>query len=121
MGKRSEELLTSNLMRGNSTLMVLAILKEGPLAGFAIAVEIGLRSQSLIDFKQGTLYPLLHEMERKELITSEWFLPAKGRPHRIYRPTDQGLAELDRGLEAWKNFATAMTLVTGVGPNGNPG
>lgn len=121
MGKKSEELLTSNLMRGNSTLMVLAILKESPLAGFAIAAEIGLRSRSLIDFKQGTLYPLLHEMERKGLITSEWFLPQKGRPHRVYQPTEAGLAELDRGLEAWKSFATAMALVTGVGPDGQPG
>lgn len=116
MKRNRDQLLTSNLLRGNSTLLVLSILRDAPTAGFEIAAEIQRRSNQLIDFKQGTLYPLLHEMERKGLIESDWHLPKQGRPHRVYRPTETGLHELEHGLRAWVDFATAMTLVTGAKP-----
>lgn len=106
--------LTTNLLRGNTATLVLAILRDGSAHGYAIAAEINRRSDAALEFKQGTLYPLLHELEREQLIASEWEIPNGERPRRVYTITDAGRADLDRRLAAWQRFNEAMTRVTGV-------
>lgn len=101
----------ANLLKGNTGTLVLAILRDGPAHGYAIASEIARRSEQGIEFKQGTLYPLLHELERDGRIVSEWEIPAGERPRRVYTVTPSGLAELDARLVAWRAFSHALSLV----------
>jgi PadR family transcriptional regulator PadR len=115
---RQEEISLSQLLKGNTNVFVLSVLKEGPSHGYAISFEIARRSNSKLDFKQGTLYPLLHELERGGLISSEWEESEPGkRRRRVYRITDKGLGELETRLAAWQLFNQAMYEVTGVLPD----
>lgn len=99
-------------------MFILSILKEGPSHGYAIFSEIARRSNNVITFKQGTVYPLLHVLEDEELISSEWQETAPGnlRRRRVYSITEKGLRELDSRLVAWKMFNQAMIDLTGVEP-----
>ncbi|MDX2065500.1 MAG: helix-turn-helix transcriptional regulator [Fimbriimonadaceae bacterium] len=112
---RSQDNLTAaNLLRGNTPILVLAILRDGKAHGYAIASEIARRSENALEFKQGTLYPLLHELERDGLIVSEWEIPEGERPRRVYTITETGLSELDKRLRAWQKLSHAVIRVTGV-------
>lgn len=114
---KAEPSLTS-LLKGNTGVLILAILKEGPSHGYAIFFEIARRSKNVLQFKQGTVYPLLHILEDDGLIQSEWQEPTPGskRRRRVYSLTDKGVIELEQRLAAWKVFSQAMVDVTGVEP-----
>lgn len=111
--------MASNLLRGNTATLLLAILRDGPAHGYAVATEIARRSEDSLAFKQGTLYPLLHELERDGAIVSEWEIPDGERPRRVYTITDLGRKELERRLGVWRAFSRAMARV--VEPDGQGG
>jgi PadR family transcriptional regulator PadR len=60
---------------------------------------------------QGSLYPALQRLEKTGLITSEWGVTDNNRQARYYRLTAAGRRALDRELENWKKFATALEAV----------
>lgn len=118
MKRSSQNIFASNLLRGNSVLLVLATLRDGPTHGGAIAVEIAERTSGTIEVKHGTLYPLLHEMEQDGYVTSEWQIEDKSRPKRVYTITPLGLRELELRLRVWNEFGTALRKVTEGGGDG---
>jgi PadR family transcriptional regulator PadR len=103
----------SDLLRGNTPTLVLAVLQDAPYHGYAIASEIDRRSNNALKLKQGTLYPALHALERDGLIVSEWEIMEGERPRRVYKITEAGRTELARRMRSWSDFATAMTSVIG--------
>lgn len=99
------------LLRGNATTLVLSVLRDGARHGYDIAREVERRSENSLTFKHGTLYPVLHALENEGLIASEWEHPDGERPRRVYRITETGLAELERCVRTWQEFARAMERV----------
>jgi PadR family transcriptional regulator, regulatory protein PadR len=108
------------LLRGNTPTLVLAVLRDAPLHGYAIAREINRRSGSALRFKQGTLYPALHALERRGWIAGEWELDAGERPRKVYRITEAGRAELERKMQAWRQFSSAVDAIIGAAPHEQP-
>jgi PadR family transcriptional regulator PadR len=108
------------LLRGNTPTMVLAVLKEAPRHGYAIAREVNRRTGQALKFKQGTLYPVLHGLERDGLVVGEWQHPEGERPRKVYVITPAGQAELERRLGVWRNFSAAMHRVIEGVPHEQP-
>jgi len=115
--RQERDEVTASLLKGNTAILVLWVLAEGPAAGYAIATEINRRCENLLEFKHGTLYPLLHQLERDSLIASEWVQREDNRPLRVYRISVKGREELDRRMKAWRIVSQAMVRVTGVKPD----
>jgi PadR family transcriptional regulator PadR len=103
----------SELLRGSTPTLVLAILKDGPQHGYAIAREVNQRAQGALNFKQGTLYPVLHSLERDGLILGAWTHPEGERPRKVYTITDSGMTELARRMNAWGRFSLAVSRILG--------
>jgi PadR family transcriptional regulator, regulatory protein PadR len=101
------------LLRGNTPTLVLAVLRDTPLHGYGIAREINRRSGQALRFKQGTLYPALHALERDGLIAGDWEIEGGERPRRVYHITEAGIAELSRRTAAWGEFSSAVNSVIG--------
>lgn len=113
--------MESELLRGNTPTLVLAALAGGPQHGYAIAQEINKRTDNSLRFKQGTLYPVLHTLEREGLVAGQWQHGAGERPRLVYAITESGRAELARRVEVWQTFAKAMdTMIGGARPGGTP-
>ncbi len=110
--------MESELLRGNTPTLVLAALAEGPQHGYAIAQEINKRTGNSLRFKQGTLYPVLHTLEREGLVTGEWRHDTGERPRLVYAITEAGRAELARRVDVWQTFSNAMNTMIGGVPNG---
>ena len=79
-----------NLYTGLIRLHILHHAAEGPIFGQAMIDELGRHGYRL---SAGTLYPILHGMERQGHLRSRAEL-AGGRKRRVYRATRTGRAAL---------------------------
>jgi len=105
--------LERELLKGNTPAMVLAVLRAGPLHGYGIAREIERRSGDLLKFREGTLYPALHALERDGLVVGQWEVQPSGPARKVYALTKSGRLELDRRTCAWQAFSVAVSKVIG--------
>ncbi|MGV3619075.1 MAG: PadR family transcriptional regulator [Fimbriimonas sp.] len=103
--------IPSELVKGNTRMLVLAILREGPSHGYAITHEIERRSESALVFRQGTLYPLLHELEKEGMIVGRWEVVGDERPKKVYTMTEAGHREFERGLGVWRRLTRAVDQI----------
>jgi PadR family transcriptional regulator PadR len=79
--------------------------------GYQIIKELERRSQGYFRFKEGTLYPALHRLEKAGLITGRWQMLSNGRPRRYYYLTAKGRAKLAVERTQWQDFLNAMNLI----------
>jgi PadR family transcriptional regulator PadR len=108
MTEESHLKIEKELLKGNTPLLVLAILRDGPLHGYAIAREIERRSSHLLKFKEGTLYPVLHSLEHNKWLESSWDTTSSGPARKVYALTAMGQAELAKRTSIWQEFSTAV-------------
>ncbi len=93
------------------TLILEALLRE-PSHGYRIAQQIKERSQGVLDFKEGTLYPALHKLENDGLVES-YEAVERGRQRRYYRITKAGRGTLAKDRAEWQQLSRAVTLILG--------
>lgn len=79
--------------------------------GYEIIKEMERRSQGYFRFKEGTLYPALHRLEKDGLLRGRWERLPNGQERRYYYLTKKGERVLVEKLEEWRVFAGAVRLV----------
>ena len=94
--------------KGTTAIILLTILSERPMYGYEIIQELERRSQGYFTFKEGLLYPALHELEANALVTSVWQDTPQGRRRRYYCLTDAGRAALAPAVDEWATFAANL-------------
>ena len=99
------------LLKGNTSTIVLAILDEGPLHGYQIAKEMKSRSNDALMLGQGVLYPILHRLEDRGLIRGEWEQSTGTPSRKRYNITAAGRRELRSKRSEWNAFSQAMSDV----------
>jgi len=102
---------TPDVMPGTLDLLVLKALAETPMHGWGISSRIETMSRGRFRIGQGSLYPALHRLERREWITSIWRQTEKNRIARYYELTPRGRRELERALNEWKSYREAVDFV----------
>jgi PadR family transcriptional regulator, regulatory protein PadR len=98
--------------KGTLPTLILEALAQNPSHGYLIAKRIKERSEGVLDFKEGTLYPALHKLENDGLVESYEGVE-KGRPRRYYRITKSGRAALAKDREEWRQLSRAVTVILG--------
>lgn len=96
------------LLKGSLELMALALLEREPMYGYQIVKEVEARSGSVLQLKEGSLYPALHRLERAGLIEGYWQHREDGASRRYYRLTSQGRSVLLEKRGEWQQFVTAV-------------
>ena len=102
----------SQLLKGTTTLLILAVLRDDELYGYEIAARIRGRSGAFIDPGEGWLYPALHRLEAEGALEATWRESAIGPRRRYYRLTRGGSRMLDAQASEWKTFARSVRRVT---------
>lgn len=97
-------------MRGHLDGMILAVLEDEPLHGYAVMEALQRRSGGALDLPTGTLYPALRRLERAGYLRSDWSTVG-GRRRRTYQLTAAGKRMLADERSEWQTFAA---LVDGV-------
>ncbi len=99
------------LLKGNTDTLLLALLRGEPMYGYQIVKEVNQRSSGYFAFKEGTLYPALHRLERARLIEGRWEDTPNGVRRRYYFITERGKQELSDRQNEWRRFSHAMNSV----------
>jgi len=94
------------------------LLAGQSMYGYQIVKELETRSQGYFKFKEGTLYPALHRLEKAGLITGNWQMLPNGRQRRYYQITAKGQAELNEEKVQWQDFLTAIKMILQPEPSG---
>jgi PadR family transcriptional regulator, regulatory protein PadR len=97
-------------LKGTLPTLILEALARGPSHGYRIAGCIKERSQGVLDFKEGTLYPALHKLENEGLVES-YDGVENGRERRYYRITPSGRRALAKDRAEWRQLSRAVTLI----------
>ena len=105
--------LSKQTLDGNVEALLLAILESGPSYGYAIVKELNKRADGILQLGEGTIYPVLHRMEDKKLITAKWRLAENGRQRKYYRLTPKGHKGLAASRRQWQVLSAVMTKVVG--------
>ena len=106
-----------DILKGSSNYLLLSLLERQPMYGYQIVKELEARSQGYFVFKEGTLYPALHRLEKAGLITGKWQMLPNGRQRRYYYITAKGQAKLVEEKTQWQDFLTAVKLILQPGPS----
>jgi PadR family transcriptional regulator PadR len=111
MGRRSDAPAPGDLIQGTLDVMVLKAVQRGPLHGYAVAEFIHRSSDDVLKVEEGALYPALHRLELRGLLSSEWGLSDNNRRAKFYKLTAAGRQHLSTQSDSWSRLAAAVTQV----------
>ncbi|MCL2285256.1 MAG: PadR family transcriptional regulator [Firmicutes bacterium] len=101
-----------NLLSGNTTMLVLKLLENKDMYGYRIIEELSQKSENVFRLKTGTLYPLLHGLEKDGVVTSyDQNAGNSGRVRKYYRITAKGKGLLATKEAEWAAYNKAVGLV----------
>ena len=100
-----------DLLKGNTNSLLLCLLSKQPMYGYQIVKELEERSQGYFRFKEGTLYPALHRLEKAGLLEGRQEQLPNGHERRYYYITAKGREDMVRKVNEWQDFSRAVNLV----------
>jgi PadR family transcriptional regulator, regulatory protein PadR len=99
------------LLKGSTDSLLLSLISNEPMYGYQIIKEIEKRSNGYFQFKEGTLYPALHRLEKSGFIAGKWQKLSNGQERRYYVITEKGNKALCERIEIWRNFSSAVNTI----------
>lgn len=100
------------LVQGTLDMLILKTLAFGPAHGHGIATQIRQSSRDVLTVEHGSLYPALHRLVRRRLITARWERPpGAAREYKYYRLTPAGRRALARQESRWNRLVLAIANV----------
>ena len=97
-------------------LLVLSLLAGEDIYGYQMIVELARRSDHTFEMKEGTLYPVLHGLERQGLVEAYQQEAPTGRMRKYYHLTRKGGAFLKDEASSWQAYAGAVNAVLRCAP-----
>jgi PadR family transcriptional regulator, regulatory protein PadR len=101
----------TDLLQGTLELLVLRILGSGLLNGWDIMQRIQIVSGEVLSVTPGSLYPALHRLEERGLISAEWGASENNRKAKFYKLTATGKKQLEAEKETWNRFSGAVESI----------
>lgn len=96
---------------GALLLLILKVLRSGPLHGYAVAQRIHTLSSEVLKVEEGALYPALQKILLKGWATAEWGISETNRKVRFYRLTAAGRNQLDLEMDSYDRVHAAIQSV----------
>ncbi len=101
----------SELLQGTLDMLILKIVALGPVHGYGISQRIKQITREVLQVQQGSLYPALHRLEKRDWLEAEWGESDNGRQAKFYRLSAKGKKQLAREESNWERLASAVTLI----------
>ena len=101
------------ILQGTLDMLILRTLILGPAHGHTIAENIERTSENALEVEQGSLYPALHRLEDRGLVSAEWGVSENNRKAKFYQLTSKGRKELAAAAGRWRRMTHAIGLILG--------
>ena len=105
------------LMAGSSTMLVLSLLENNDMYGYQMIEQLARRSNDAFQMQEGTLYPILHALEKGKYLSSYQQQAPTGRMRKYYKITRKGRELLKEKKDEWAKFRQGVTDVLSGGAN----
>ena len=102
--------MEKSLISGSMTMLILKLLSEKDMYGYEMIDTLRQKSQNVFELKAGTLYPLLHSLEEKGLVTV-YEQEVLGKVRKYYSLTKAGHGLLKKKTEEWNEYAEGVRNV----------
>ncbi len=103
--------VNKELLKGSVATLALNILNRRSVYGYELIKEIDRVSGGLLSLKEGTLYPILHSLEKEGAIESYWVEKTDTRKRKYYRLTKSGKSLLKERTKEWNVFRSVIDQV----------
>jgi transcriptional regulator len=107
-----------DLPQGTLDLLILKVIALGPVHGYAIAQRLQQVSRNVVQVPQGSLYPALHRLENRGLLSADWKDTETGREAKFYRLTRKGRKYLETEAAGWQRLTEAIGLILDMAEGG---
>jgi len=111
MCRMSRPSAKTDLLQGTLDLLILQIVSLAALHGYAIAQRLNQMSKAALEVNQGSLYPALYRLEKRQWLRSEWGIADSGRDAKFYSLTRAGSKRLEIERTEWSRISEAIALV----------
>jgi transcriptional regulator len=101
----------SDLPQGTLDLLILQVVAAGAIHGYGIAQRLQQISRDIVQVQQGSLYPALHRLENRGLLSADWKTSDTGREAKFYRLTAKGRRQLKEEAASWLRLTEAIGLI----------
>jgi PadR family transcriptional regulator PadR len=102
---------TGDLLQGTLDLLILKSLVNGAMHGYGVAEWIHESSQDVLRVEEGALYPALHRLELRGLLSAQWGTSENNRRAKYYALTAAGKKQLAEQTEYWRRMSGAVARV----------
>lgn len=102
--------IDKELMKGSTVILILTLLDRQSMYGYEMIKEMEKRSNGIFQFKEGTLYPILHTLESNGMVESYWS-NQEARKRKYYKITEEGKLLLKEKTKEWKIFRGAVDQI----------
>ena len=99
------------LVAGSNTLLILKLLEKEDMYGYQMIEELSRRSHRIFEMQEGTLYPLLHALEKGKYLSCCQQQAPTGRQRKYYHLTPRGRELLRDKRQEWEAFHTGVDAV----------
>jgi len=103
--------ISKSLLSGSLSLLLLRLLEEEDMYGHQMIATLKQRSDNTFALKAGTLYPLLHNLEKQGAVQTYEKKSETGRLRIYYSITPKGRGILRDKKTEWNIFTKAVSSV----------
>lgn len=100
-----------SLITGSTTMLILKLLDSKNMYGYQMIEELSKQSNNIFVLKAGTLYPLLHNLEKQGMLTSYDERTENSRTRKYYSITKKGRSLLEDKKEEWDVYHNTINRV----------
>jgi PadR family transcriptional regulator, regulatory protein PadR len=101
----------AELLQGTLDLLILKVVALGPVHGYGISQRIRQISDEVLQVQQGSLYPALHRLEKRDWLEADWGESDSGRQAKFYRLSAKGRKQLAAEEDNWNRLSRAVALI----------
>ncbi len=103
--------MDTELIKGTLSLLILSLLSRRPMYGYEIVTTVRQETNGHFQWKEGSLYPSLHKLEKEGLISGRWQGESGKRQRKYYRMTKAGRTALAGKADDWTSLCRAVDRI----------
>jgi transcriptional regulator len=108
---RDKTIETGDLIQGTLEMLILRALQRGSMHGYGVAEWIHQTSQQVLKIEEGALYPALHRLELRGMLSAQWGMSDNNRRAKFYQLTAEGRRRLNAESQRWARLSAAVAFV----------
>ena len=103
--------IDKSLITGSTTTLVLKLLEEKDMYGYQMIETLSEKSDETFNLKAGTIYPILHNLEKLDIVESYEEKGHNDRVRKYYHLTSKGRNVLKEKQIEWVKYSSTVNKI----------